>query len=528
MALLEHALVAAEPMWNYDTEPLKKYLEAAAGKNNYQSLKLIDDDGTLIIEAHDENIEKVEKELLRLGIIPRIRFKQEIIYDEQQLGWLDVEWRDTSIYFYSYAFLISLLLIVITNLYSSVFVAKKALEGKIAEKEKAMEDLQSQKEYIEGLFNVVPEGLITIGRDQKIVDSNQSFEVIVDNWARSLSKDTAFIKRTILSSLNSQLEEKDQGHFTITIDEQTIHIDFSSSEVFSVFNIDRVISLRDTTKLNAMKRELAQTQKLESVGRLAAGIAHEINTPTQYVHSNIDFLDEIFEDVSGVMRKVALLDEHVEEGQNSQEVIHQLRQSYDEADWEYLEEEIPSALLQSKEGLRRISSIVSAMKHFSHPSGDSPEPNDINKALKNTVAVATNEWKYVADLDLQLSPSLPLVPCFLDELNQVFLAMIVNSAHAIEEKNGKESELKGKITITTASDDKFVDIRIEDDGNGMPDSVRDKVFDPFFTTKELNKGTGQGLAIAHDVIVKRHNGSITVDSKQGSGTTFSISLPCEV
>ena len=197
----------------------------------------------------------------------------------------------------------------------------------------------------------------------------------------------------------------------------------------------------------------------------------------------------------------------------------------EEADWEFLKEEIPTSIEQSREGLRRIANIVSAMKHFSHPSGDTPEFNDINSAIENTVSVARNEWKYVADVQLELSPALPQVRCFLDELNQVFLGMIVNSAHAIEEKYGEADGKKGEIIISTESAGENIVITIKDNGGGMPKNIVEKVFDPFFSTKEVNKGTGQGLAIAHDVIVNRHEGAISVQSSENHGTTFTITLP---
>jgi signal transduction histidine kinase len=168
------------------------------------------------------------------------------------------------------------------------------------------------------------------------------------------------------------------------------------------------------------------------------------------------------------------------------------------------------------------------MKHFSHPSGSSAEDNDINMAIENTVAVAKNEWKYVAEVALSLDKELPLVPCYLDQINQVFLSMIVNSAHAIEEKNGENSGQNGHITISTARQDNMAIITIKDDGAGIPEDVCAKVFDPFFTTKKLNKGTGQGLAIAHDVVVNTHRGTISVDSELGQGTVFSIALPLDV
>ena len=525
--LLEHTLVVAEPMWNLDTERLDKYLETIAEKNNYHSLKLIDDAGLLIYETTAKVIPKTEKAFAALGLIPRKHFIKEIIHDDQAIGRVEIDWRDTSIYFYSYSFLIFLLLVVIINLYSSVFAAKKSLELKVTEIEKAMEVLQSQKDYIEGIFNIVPEGLITIDHDNCISGNNHYFDSIINNWARSLNSDPGKIREEILVSLLCHLQDKDRGNYTLTLDGQTFHIDYSSSVVSSSADVNRVVSFRDSTNINTMKRELAQTQKLESVGRLASGIAHEINTPTQYVLSNIDFLSESYQEVADIMNQLDMVIEANDNGSSLKKQLNKLMHTYEEADWEYLQEEIPKALQQSREGLRRTANIVGAMKHFSHPSGATPELNDINNAIKNTIAVTTNEWKYAADIDLQLDADLPLVPCFLDELNQVFLSMIVNAAHAIEEKYRKEEGVKGKISIKTAAFDHSVAVMISDDGVGISQNIKDKVFDPFFTTKELNKGTGQGLAIAYDTVVNRHGGTIAVESAEDKGCTFTISLPIE-
>ncbi|MFT5356088.1 MAG: two-component system NtrC family sensor kinase [Polyangiales bacterium] len=171
-----------------------------------------------------------------------------------------------------------------------------------------------------------------------------------------------------------------------------------------------------------------------------------------------------------------------------------------------------------------MSAIVSAMKEFSHPGMDEMEETDINRLVATTQTVSRNEWKYVADLNLDLEPDLPLVLAHGGELNQVILNMIVNAAHAIAETGVVEAGAKGKITITTRTEDDGILLSIRDTGAGIPDSVRARIFDPFFTSKEVGKGTGQGLAIAQSII-KNHGGRIHVDSEVGSGTCFQIWLP---
>ena len=189
--------------------------------------------------------------------------------------------------------------------------------------------------------------------------------------------------------------------------------------------------------------------------------------------------------------------------------------------------EIPSAIDQSQEGLQRVAKIVRAIKEFSHPGSAEKKGVDLNKAIETTITVAKNEWKYVADLEAELDPELGLVPCLSGELNQVVLNLIVNAAHAIADRLGENSAEKGKITIATRRNNPWAEIDIQDSGQGIPAEIRSRIFEPFFTTKEVGKGTGQGLALAHSVVVNLHRGQIWFDSEVGVGTTFHIRIPLE-
>lgn len=273
---------------------------------------------------------------------------------------------------------------------------------------------------------------------------------------------------------------------------------------------------------NAMEVQLRQAQKLESIGQLAAGIAHEINTPVQFVGDNNRFLQEAFQDIE-TLRKAerGLFDEAVDGRVSAQQV----RELEEEIDLDYLLEEIPRSLSQSQEGLSRIANIVSAMKEFSHPGGREKELVDINRAIKTTLEVSRNEWKYVAEMECQLEESLPMVPGYAQELNQVFLNMIVNAAHAIKEKGESVEGARGLIKISTQAHPRFVEVSIQDNGTGIPQELVSKIFDPFFTTKVVGKGSGQGLAIAYSVIVDKHAGKIAVDSRPCEGTLFTLQLP---
>lgn len=440
--------------------------------------------------------------------------------DGEKIGQITVHWKDTSIYYYANACLFAVLFYIITRLYGSVTKANRILKENIADLHRALEEVKKQRDYIERIFNVIPEGLVTFDKKQNPVDSNSSFENISQRWGERLDKDKQQLQKIFFKRLFEEIAIKNEGEFAMDIENYSLSISYKSSSISGFENIDRIISLYDVSEMARMRRRLSQAEKLESVGRLAAGIAHEINTPTQYVITNIGFLSEAFGDVIAALNKVEKLFP-----ENSPEFTASFNGVLEEEDWEYLKGEIPDALKQSSEGLHRIKTIVSAMKTFSHPSGATAEMYDLNQAIESTVTVAGNEWKYVADLELHLDPDLPLIPCFLDQFNQVVLNMIINSVHAIEEKLAITGETRGKIEISSRSAGQFFELAITDNGIGMSNEVKKKIFDPFFTTKAVNKGTGQGLSIANDIIVNKHKGAIKITSEEGKGTTFLIQLP---
>jgi len=284
--------------------------------------------------------------------------------------------------------------------------------------------------------------------------------------------------------------------------------------------VNLVYIIRNIGDKNQLERQLAQAQKLESIGQLAAGIAHEINTPTQYVGDNTRFIKDAFEDVGVLFTTLTEL----KESANGSVPAEAIEKAMEKADVEYLQDEVPRALDQSIEGVERVSKIVRAMKAFSHPAQDKT-PVDLNAAIQSTVTVASNEWKYVAEIQTDFDPGLPLVTCLPGEFNQVILNMIVNAAHAIADVLGSEPAEKGSISVSTGVVDGWAEVRIADTGAGMPDDVKQRIFDPFFTTKDVGKGTGQGLNIAYTVVVEKHRGTIDVESTPGEGTCFTIRLP---
>ena len=285
-----------------------------------------------------------------------------------------------------------------------------------------------------------------------------------------------------------------------------------------------VVVKRDISAKLEMEQQLLRGQKLEAVGQLAAGIAHEINTPTQYVGDNIRFLKESFGDINTLLATLKALSESAVNGAIPSADIST---ALEDADTDYLLTEIPRAVDQSLEGVDRVANIVRAMKDFSHPATERT-PLDINRAMASTATVASNEWKYVAELVTDFDPDLPQVPVMPGDFNQVILNMIVNAAHAIGDVVGDGANGRGTITLSTRRLDDWARICISDTGCGMTPEVAARIFDPFFTTKGVGKGTGQGLAITHNVIVEKHGGTINVESKPGTGTTFIIRLPLTV
>jgi two-component system, NtrC family, sensor kinase len=268
---------------------------------------------------------------------------------------------------------------------------------------------------------------------------------------------------------------------------------------------------------------VGHAQKLESVGRLAAGVAHEINTPIQFIGDSVYFLRD------AILGLVQLLEfyramTHSGEAALSETSLQELAQAEEDADVSYLVDHVPGAIDRALDGVKRVASIVQAMREFAHPDLVEMGPADLNRALRSTLEVARNEYKYLADVEVALG-DIPQVICHVGDLNQVFLNLIINAVHAIVDLNAEGQ--RGKIKVLTFQEGEHVTIQISDSGCGIPAEIQDKIFDPFFTTKEVGRGTGQGLAIARAIVVEKHRGSLTFESKPNQGTTFSIRLPTD-
>ena len=268
--------------------------------------------------------------------------------------------------------------------------------------------------------------------------------------------------------------------------------------------------------------ELQLAQKLESVGRLAAGVAHEINTPIQYVGDSADFLHSAFADLTQLLDACISAVDALPPGSAAEALRAEIARRSEQHDLEFLRAELPRAFERIFDGVGRVSTIVKAMKEFAHPDTEEQSPADLNHALETTLLVASNEYKYVAKVHTSFGP-LPPVVCNVGELNQVFLNLIVNAAHAIHDA-GRDAET-GEIRVGTEIVGDEAVIRIRDNGCGIPAENLSKLYDPFFTTKEVGRGTGQGLSIAHAILVDKHQGAINATSDVGVGTEFVLRIP---
>jgi len=283
--------------------------------------------------------------------------------------------------------------------------------------------------------------------------------------------------------------------------------------------------IEDISERKRDQAQLTHAQKMESIGQLAAGIGHEINSPLQYIGDNTRFLQHSWSKVLELLKEYQAVVGGLENGSPEEESLKRLYRMAEECDLEFLSQEIPLAIEQSLDGVHRVSKIVMAMKEFSHPGGQEKKSLDLNRAIQTTLDISRNAWKYMADVVTRFDPDLPPVPCFSDEFNQVILNLVVNAAQAMADKGKENENVKGTITITTRSDKGWVEILIEDDGGGIPEEIQTKIFDPFFTTKPVGVGTGQGLSIVHSIVTKQHQGTITFSSQVNRGTTFCVRLP---
>ncbi len=326
-----------------------------------------------------------------------------------------------------------------------------------------------------------------------------------------------------LRHLTWQAQQVAKGDFS-----QRVHFmgEFADSFNAMILALNEQEILRQ--ERSQLQEQLFQSQKLEAVGRLAAGMAHEINTPAHFIGVNLDFIEQAFSDILSFTEQVQRLIQAAQG--NDLEIVSKIQAIEDKLaaiDWDYLSEEVPKALSQSQGGIARVAAIINTLKEFSRPVPLGKMLVDLNQLIAETVAVSASEWNRVAEITASLDPHLPFLPLLEEPMRQALFNLVVNSAQAIEDQQHQTGvAAKGSITVQSRRGDAgCFEIVVRDSGVGISDAVINKIFDPFFTTKEVGRGTGQGLTVVHDIIVNKHGGSLQVSSEPGVGTTFLIRLP---
>lgn len=437
--------------------------------------------------------------------------------------------------------------------FASVFIAAACLQGRremlaVAERQALLEDTKDQIEQLvvdrtkelhesearkAAMLESALDGILSMEADGRLTDVNRTAEAIFGAEGDGLvgrsitdllrSEDSSLDSEEWLTSLRtssarvrmSAVGKRPSGEFPAELTVSPVEME--GSVAFTLF-------VRDLTEQRRLEAKVAHGQKMETIGRLSTGIAHEINTPNQYIADNIRFLDTAFGSMHELMDDYRQAVSEARDGGVSPETMRKVTESEAANDVEFLLHEIPSATREALDGVERVGNIVRAMRDFAHPGSVKKETVDINAVVSGAVTVTRNEWKHVADLHLQLEDGLPKVTGHSGDLGQAVLNLIVNAAHAVSDRSNSGQGL-GRIQVRTIKDGEHAVIEVEDDGCGIPADQLSKIFDPFFTTKGVGLGTGQGLAFVHSAVVQRMNGEVDVRSKPGAGTCFALRLP---
>ncbi len=394
------------------------------------------------------------------------------------------------------------------------------------------EKLRAYNQQLTGVLGAVPFGVVLYGLDRKVrwlnstalalLGAERVSDVVGESCCSTTERGCA-VCRALDTGKTVPLEEAELLRITkqtVPVLQMVQRVEFGDEQVL----LQTLFDIRDRRRLEL---ELRQTHKLEAVGQLAAGIAHEINTPAQYASDNLAFLAASFKKLTAAVDAYRALLGELSADPRLGERLAVAQEQLKKQKINFVLEEVPRAIGEAGEGLERIAKIVRAMKEFSHPSTGMPAQVDLRELIDTTVTVSRNEWKYAADVVTEFDPGLGPIFCLRDELSQAVLNLIVNAAHAIEDANRADPSQKGTITLVTRDLGKLAEIRIVDTGSGIPEQVRPRIFEPFFTTKSVGKGTGQGLAICRSVVVEKHGGKLFFETELGRGTTFVLQIPKE-
>ena len=403
------------------------------------------------------------------------------------------------------------------------------LRDETAERSQLERQLRTAHAHLQELYGTIPNPLVVLGQNCVVTEVNDTTLALLGYkreeligkpatvfWenAKSIltltdtpaSRPTHVADETWLSASGTAIP--------VNVSATTLETD-DSQRTFVCIGLD----IREHKRL-ATEMPRGYAQNMEAVGQLTAGIAHEINTPIQFVTDNLHFLRDSLEGLQrlieryGTLKTSRLVDP---------DTLNAIADAERDADLDYVKSNIPEAMDASFEGIRRVTTIVSAMKTFAHPLSGKAAPFDLNETVTVALTMASHEYKYVADVETDLH-DLPLVMGHRSDVNQVLLNLVVNAAHAIAERVGDTSE-RGRLSIGSRLDGDYAELRISDTGVGIPDNIKHRVFEPFFTTKELGKGTGHGLPLVHAIVVDKHSGSLSFETEVGIGTTFVVRLP---
>jgi PAS domain S-box-containing protein len=399
--------------------------------------------------------------------------------------------------------------------------------------ELAQKELEEAREQLEAVMTCAPANIATIARDDTILFLNRPWPYLKlgqatgGSWRDHVEPAQQEPLGAVLSKV---FESGAHQSFHAPVTSADGRARWFSNHVGPMrlggHVVAAIVISQDVTDAKLAEAELADAQRLASVGTLAAGVAHEINTPVQFVSDSVHFARDAAADVLSLVEKLETIQRLILGGAPSADLIAAATTSaaaIEAMDMEYLRENMPAAFERALAGLERVATIVRSMKEFAHPAQKEMSPVDLNRAIQSTLVVATSEYKYVADLETHFG-DLPPVVCHINDINQVVLNIVVNAAHAVADV-AKASGRRGLISVKTEQCDTEVMISISDTGGGIPEEVQGRIYDPFFTTKEVGRGTGQGLAIARGIVVAKHGGELAFETTVGVGTTFHIRLP---
>jgi len=388
------------------------------------------------------------------------------------------------------------------------------------------------KVFLTAILDSSPDGILVLDDKANIIQLNPASRELFDlNYKQIIGSNIKEIFNPFNlnnTGVNIFEEIKNKGHYyfeliNYKVNDKKINLSITGGSLLrDLLKYEYLLICKNINQRIEMETQIQSSSKMESIGRLAAGIAHEINSPVQFIRNNADFISESMVSILKFSKKISELVTNSDISMDDKR--EELKDDLEELDLEFINDEMQDALKESIEGINRITKIINAMRTFSHPGTDNMKKFFLNDVINNAIIVSRNEWKYVAELEVDYGLD-QAISIYIDKISQVILNLIINASHAIQDL--KREEL-GKIKISTKElDNGFAEIRVEDNGIGIPQKIIDKIYEPFFTTKEVGKGTGQGLSVIYNIIVKNHNGTIDCESVEGKGTTFIIRLPIE-